>query len=418
MNASIKFGNVPIALVSDDVSSNTSLENSSQIQPTINLDYSSLPTAYKLNGQNYNLWSHSVSIFIGGKGKEEYLSIDLVQPEVKSPGYKNWKAENNMVMSWLLNSMTPEIGEQFMFYKTASEIWEAARDTFSNQDNTSAIFEIKGILHDLRQGELTVTSYFTALNRYWQQLDVLDAITWNCPLDGKQYKRLVETERIYKFLLGLNQELDGVRGRILGTKPMPSLREVFSEVCREESRRRVMLGNTGSITNEGSALATRALSSMKFSVASGISQRKNGRPWCDHCKRPGHTKETCWKIHGKPSDWKPNARVNVATSDIQEVFSKEQIQALQKMLQITPHEDKKIAVVAQQSGVSSAFVTSAFGEKPWVVDCGATDHMTGDRNILSEFQPVPNGRTIRVATGEGAQMAGIGLEFGEDDWQC
>ena len=54
------------------------------------------------------------------------------------------------IISWLLNSMTTETGENFMYYKTAKEIWDAARETYSNKDNTSAIFEIKGILHDLK----------------------------------------------------------------------------------------------------------------------------------------------------------------------------------------------------------------------------------------------------------------------------
>ena len=30
------------------------------------------------------------------------------------------------------------------------------------------------------------------------------------------------------------------------------------------------------------------------------------RVWCDHCNKPRHTRETCWKLHGKPADWKPN----------------------------------------------------------------------------------------------------------------
>ena len=38
-------------------------------------------------------------------------------------------------------------------------------------------------------------------------------------------------------------------------------------------------------------------------------QKKNGSPsvekkheevWCTYCKRPRHTKEKCWKLHGKP----------------------------------------------------------------------------------------------------------------------
>ena len=32
--------------------------------------------------------------------------------------------------------------------------------------------------------------------------------------------------------------------------------------------------------------------------------KSNKKPlWCDHCQRPHHTKETCWKLHGKPTDW-------------------------------------------------------------------------------------------------------------------
>ena len=45
----------------------------------------------------------------------------------------------------------------------------------------------------------------------------------------------------FVFLDRLNQELNEVRGRILGRKPLPSIREVFSEVCREETRHKVML---------------------------------------------------------------------------------------------------------------------------------------------------------------------------------
>lgn len=86
-----------------------------------------------------------------------------------------------------------------MFYKMAREICEAAQDTFSNPDNTSALFEINGILHDLRQGDLIVTTYFTTLNRYWQQLDVLDALTWTFPVDGKQYERIPDAHTKRSF---------------------------------------------------------------------------------------------------------------------------------------------------------------------------------------------------------------------------
>lgn len=52
-------------------------------------------------------------------------------------------------MSCLLNPMVNEIGEKFMYYNTARQMWDTMKDTYSNMDNTSIIFEIKSLLHDL-----------------------------------------------------------------------------------------------------------------------------------------------------------------------------------------------------------------------------------------------------------------------------
>lgn len=54
----------------------------------------------------------------------------------------------------------------------------------------------------------------------------------------------MEKKRLNKFLISLNKNLDGVRGRILGTKPLPSIRKAFAEVRREESRMKIILKPT------------------------------------------------------------------------------------------------------------------------------------------------------------------------------
>ncbi|KAJ1413630.1 hypothetical protein SESBI_19453 [Sesbania bispinosa] len=81
--------------------------------------------------------------------------------------------------------MTSEIGDNFMYYNTAKEMWDAMKKTYSNIDNTSAIFEIKGLLHDFRQGEASITKYFNALNRFWRQLDIYEEIEWKSVEDKK-----------------------------------------------------------------------------------------------------------------------------------------------------------------------------------------------------------------------------------------
>ena len=62
--------------------------------------------------------------------------------------------------------MTKEISEDFMFCSTTHEIWEAAKETYSDNENTTELLEIKGLLNDLQQRDMAVTQYFNNLNQY------------------------------------------------------------------------------------------------------------------------------------------------------------------------------------------------------------------------------------------------------------
>ena len=89
----------------------------------------------------------------------------ITPPKPKDASYRKWKSENNMVKSWLINSMVNEIGDNFWLYETTDEIWEAAREFYSTKDSTSAIFEFESVIHDLRQGSLNATQYYNAFSR-------------------------------------------------------------------------------------------------------------------------------------------------------------------------------------------------------------------------------------------------------------
>jgi len=87
---------------------------------------------------------------------------------------------------------------------------------------------------------------------------------------------------------------DEVKGRIPGNNPLPTIRETFSKIRREEARKNVMMEKSNPST-DGSTLVTN-----NFNKDNKKYGMKDGKPWCDHCKRYYHTRETCWKIHGRP----------------------------------------------------------------------------------------------------------------------
>ena len=406
-------------MASSQTSGITALESRVNLEIS-NLGYSDsspiLITGHKLNGHNYLQWSQSVLLFICGKGKDEYLTGAAAMPETIDPDFRKWKIENSMIMSWLINSMNNNIGENFLLFGIAKEIWDAAKETYSSSENTSELFQVESVLHDFRQGEQSVTQYYNTLTRSWQQLDLFKTRSWKCPEDTATYEQIVEQKRLFKFLLGLNRELDDVRGRIMGTKTLPNLREAFSEVRREESRKKVMMGSKEQPASmlDASALAVRS------SNNNGGDRQKRERPWCDYCKKPGHYKETCWKLHGKPADWKPKPRFDrdskahvASNSDSAPVhepspFSKEQMDLLQKLFSQVGSGSITGSGLVAQTDSHTAFTANKGGMRPWIVDTGASDHMIGDAALLQNYKPSSGHLSIRIVDGSNSKIAGTG----------
>ena len=79
----------------------------------------------RLNGNNYLKWSQFVRTFLKGKGKLSHLLG--TGPKLDDPKFVAWDEEDSMVMSWLWNSMMPEVSDTCMFLTTAKEIWESYR---------------------------------------------------------------------------------------------------------------------------------------------------------------------------------------------------------------------------------------------------------------------------------------------------
>ena len=198
------------------------------------------------------------------------------------------------------------IGKTYMFLPTTKNVWDAIRETYSDVENASQIFEIKMRLWQMKQGDREVTEYYTEMSGLWQDLDLNCKEEWECTGDNVCFKKKMENEKVFEFLARLNRELDNVRSRVLSCRSLPSIREVFSEVRREESRRRVMLDL--SFGPEASTLLTRgphgphaaagrgphARSSGSHAAgSSGPSQRQSKRTYCEHCKKLGHTKDIC-----------------------------------------------------------------------------------------------------------------------------
>ncbi|XP_020677216.1 uncharacterized protein LOC110095849, partial [Dendrobium catenatum] len=302
-------------------------------------DLQSMQPSYRLNGKNYLKWSQFVKTYLKGKGKIHHLLGG--GPKEGDPICGAWDEADSMIMSWLWNSITPEISDTFMFLSTAKDIWDAARQTSKARD-AAQIFEIKIKVGSTKQGSKTVTEYATILQNLWQELDHYRCIEIRCPEDAAILKNFIEKNRVYDFLAGLNAEYDQVRVQILGKEEMSSLNETISLIRAEESRQGVMLEpkaveSSAMVMNKESSWKEKGKDSSKFKDKDSL--------WCSYCKKSRHTKKTCWKIHEKPpnKEWnqkgetKSTSHANNTTSKPEaqsslEEFNKEDIDKLKRLL--------------------------------------------------------------------------------------
>jgi hypothetical protein len=219
--------------MSEAISETTSLpinQPKTQTQDFTNRRHDSHPiqiSTIQLNGENFRHWSQPVRMYIRGRGKIGYLTGEKKEPAPEDPTYSTWDTKNSMVMTWLVNSMEEDTWENYMCYSTAKKLWDNVTQMYSDLGNEYQIYELTLKLGDICQGNDTVTKYFNSLKRIWQDLDLFNDQGWKCPNDVSQYRVIVDADRVFKFLAGLNVEFDEVRGRIIGRNPLPSINEVL-----------------------------------------------------------------------------------------------------------------------------------------------------------------------------------------------
>lgn len=73
-----------------------------------------------------------------------------------------WRRCNDMVCSWILNTVSKEIYATIDEFDTAREMWIDLEETYG-QRNGPLIFQIKKEVQDCNQEETTISDYFTKL---------------------------------------------------------------------------------------------------------------------------------------------------------------------------------------------------------------------------------------------------------------
>lgn len=132
-----------------------------------------------------------------------------------------------MVRSWILNSLSKDIVEVFLYVNTAKELWDELRERIMGC-NGPLLYQIQKEITTVTQENTIVAQYYTKLKKLWDELACLTPVLeCSCGAARTIYETL-DFGKLVQFLMGLNDAYDSIRGQILLQEPLPIVNKAYT----------------------------------------------------------------------------------------------------------------------------------------------------------------------------------------------
>ncbi|XP_026440421.1 uncharacterized protein LOC113339346 [Papaver somniferum] len=257
-----------------------------------------------LTSDNYCIWERGIRKSFSAKAKLGYIDVSVKKP-TNSDDIPHWIRADDLVGIWVANSVDPVIRNSVMSFPSAREQWLEIKNRFFHT-NALKLYALKQSISTLKQDNLNVAMYFTNLKTLWDQMDSFRPPVACICAAGKSFLEHHNQDRSMEFLQGLHDRFSSLRSQCMLMEPMPSAAKLYNLVRQDEEQQGI---NSSSLTQVDSATLNVSRSDPQRSQQRSLSNPGNGnnnnkrpRPFCDHCTKHGHTRQTCWKMNGYPSN--------------------------------------------------------------------------------------------------------------------
>lgn len=321
------------------------------------------------DGIGYRSWRRGILRSLSVKNNLGFINGECKKPASNDPNCRLWEMCDDMVTSWILNSLSREVADNVEYIDNALKLWTVLEDRY-DQTNGAKLYQIQKEINDLSQRVLDITTYYTRMKKLWEELSNLcikSLCKCACTCGAKKNMHKVEqNRRLIQFLMELNEVYTVIRENILMMNPLPSMAQAFAILIHEEKQREFkpnsqMFAESSSLMASTSGHLT-ARSSGTSGTSGGKDFRTNysfsstnyrGRPFCEHCRKPGHTKVKCFKIHGYPQNFNHNPQHSNNYGNNR--FQKQQHYGQQNSNQNYRYNNKGKGVAANSVGLSCDF---------------------------------------------------------------
>ena len=209
-------------------------------------------------------------------------------------------------------------------------------------------------------------------------------------------------------LIELGTKFDNIQEQILTGSTIPTFDDIFARLLRHSSI--ATRSQPSEVSNETSVMLAPSHPRSDSQSIRGGYRGKGQRPHCTYCNRPSHIRDRCYQLHGRPPRTAHVAQSSNPSTEDQPPSPSQGVtltpSEYEEFLRLT-HAAKStsIASIAQTSNAST-YLAHSLG--PWILDSGASDHLSGNKDLFSSLtitSPLP-----MITSANGTQTMAKGIE--------
>ena len=164
-----------------------------------------IPVRLKLN--NYDAWAHAIFVALSSRRKFGFLN-GTITTFVPPTTMNDWVVVHYMLVSWLMNTIDPEVKSMLSNYDNAKCLWDDLKERFCVV-NGPRIQQLKSQINSCEQTKtMFIAVYLGKLKVLWDELAKLEPLIvckcgkCECNL-GREHEKRRENDQLQQFLLGL-----------------------------------------------------------------------------------------------------------------------------------------------------------------------------------------------------------------------